>query len=803
MKNKFIKIFLLGLFFSISFLKNVYSKEFQFLGAKLEVFDEGNLLTGSNGVKIISEGQIIEANSFEYNKTDLHLKLLGQIKIIDSLKDTIITGNKIDYFEKLEKFFAEGNVKIKIGNQYLINSSDLTYLKKKEHFFSKNKSTFNDNIGNKFELNKFDYFKLSKQIRGSKIKFTDIQLNEYYIDDGIVDLQTNQIVGKDVEIDFVNSAFGNNENEPRLKGNKIYSSKYITTISKGVFTTCKKTDTCPPWQMQASEVKHDKKKKTINYKDAWLTIYDTPVIYFPRFFHPDPTVKRQSGFLMPRITNTNTLGSAIEVPYFNVFADNKDLTLKPRLYSDKSLILQTEYRLEEKNSSHIFDFSLFRDGSEDLFNDKNRKNHFFSNSKFKYDNEKFDNTAVEVNIETTSNDTYLKTYKVKSPLIKSETLLNSYVNLEMRNQDTYIKTSVESFIDLAQNKRERYEYIYPNLELIKDIELSPEYNGILTFDSNAYHKKYSVNSHDSTLINNFEYQSFDYTLNNGLKNNFNLILKNVNTDGHNSTINRNELSNKLLGSFIFESSYPLKKLGNKYTSFLEPIASFRYSPTETKNISEYDRRIDVNNIFSPNRISDNNTIEGGESITIGNKYKLLDQKNSRELILFDLASNFRLDENGDLPVKSTIGKKSSDIVGNAKISPNKYFEIDYNFSLDNNLNSSNYDSIKSTLSLNNFVTSFEYLQEQGDLGNESFIQNNTSYNFDKENSLTFSTRKNKKTDLTEFYNLIYQYKNDCLVAGIEYNKEYYTDNDLKPAEQLLFTITIVPFGKINSNNLKN
>ena len=58
-------------------------------------------------------------------------------------------------------------------------------------------------------------------------------------------------------------------------------------------------------------------------------------------------------------------------------------------------------------------------------------------------------------------------------------------------------------------------------------------------------------------------------------------------------------------------------------------------------------------------------------------------------------------------------------------------------------------------------------------------------------------------NLREFYNLIYQYKNDCLVAGIEYNKEYYTDNDLKPAEQLLFTITIVPFGNINSSNLKN
>ena len=163
-----------------------------------------------------------------------------------------------------------------------------------------------------------------------------------------------------------------------------------------------------------------------------------------------------------------------------------------------------------------------------------------------------------------------------------------------------------------------------------------------------------------------------------------------------------------------------------------------------------------------------------------------------------IVEGFRFDENEDLPVKSTIGKKSSDIVGKAKISPSKYFNISYNFSLDNNLESSNYDSVKTTLSLNNFVTSFEFLQEQGDIGNESFIKNNTSYNFDEENSLNFSTRKNKVTNLTEFYNLIYQYKNDCLVAGIEYSKAYYSTATIKPEQQIFFSITIVPFGKATS-----
>ena len=64
----------------------------------------------------------------------------------------------------------------------------------------------------------------------------------------------------------------------------------------------------------------------------------------------------------------------------------------------------------------------------------------------------------------------------------------------------------------------------------------------------------------------------------------------------------------------------------------------------------------------------------------------------------------------------------------------------------------------------------------------------------------FETRKNKKTKLTEFHNLIYQYSNDCLVAAVEYNKDYYSDNDLKPSESIYFKLTIIPLGGTSSPN---
>ena len=68
----------------------------------------------------------------------------------------------------------------------------------------------------------------------------------------------------------------------------------------------------------------------------------------------------------------------------------------------------------------------------------------------------------------------------------------------------------------------------------------------------------------------------------------------------------------------------------------------------------------------------------------------------------------------------------------------------------------------------------------------------TSYSFDENNYLTFKTRRNRKINLTEYYDLVYEYKNDCLTAGIKYKKTYYEDRDLKPSENLFFTVTLIP-----------
>ena len=95
------------------------------------------------------------------------------------------------------------------------------------------------------------------------------------------------------------------------------------------------------------------------------------------------------------------------------------------------------------------------------------------------------------------------------------------------------------------------------------------------------------------------------------------------------------------------------------------------------------------------------------------------------------------------------------------------------------------------------------MNENNTLSQNSYLLNTTKYELNEFNNISFSTRENKTSDLTEYYNLMYQYKNDCLSASVEYNKDYYSDRDVKPEENIFLKLTIIPLGETSSPNLKD
>ena len=126
---------------------------------------------------------------------------------------------------------------------------------------------------------------IDDKVLGAKfINLIDSDSNEHNIEIAKLNLKTNEIVGKDLSIKFNKKYFSKN-NDPRLKAKSIIIEENNSYFKKGIFTTCKiRDDKCPPWTVSAEEIHHDKNKKIINYKNAWLKIYDKPILYFQNFF---------------------------------------------------------------------------------------------------------------------------------------------------------------------------------------------------------------------------------------------------------------------------------------------------------------------------------------------------------------------------------------------------------------------------------------------------------------------------------------------------------------------------------------
>ena len=786
MNNKLIIIAII--FFQFFFINKIFSKEVEFNASEIEVIDQGNQTIAKNGSALIKEDNIsVKGLTIKYFKNEsLLIVNEGKIKKIDDNLE--INSKTIEYNINQSNLDFRDDIKIYDNNNNLrISSDEINLNLETQKIIGKSESEIEDNLGNIYQVSEFEYDLEDKIIKLVELKVLDINANTFKMKIAFLDLEKKELVAKDVGLNFKIS--DNSENEPRLKGRSLISNNENTIVKKGTFTFCKKREKCPPWEMTAEEIKHDKQKKTIYYKNASLKIYDKKVFYFPKFFHPDPTVDRQSGFLVPKIQDNSTTGLSFNLPYFVAIAENKDITLSPRFFAKDKFLIQSELRQKNKNSNHEIDFSHYISSGE------NSKNHFFYNFNKDYENENFDEIELNIKLEQVSDETYLKAYKIESPIIDNTSNLTNSFELNLYDEDISFSSNLDIYEDLSKLDSDKYEYV-PNFSFSKVL------NENKMFSSKGYYKNYNTNITEKVLINNFEFNSTPKFLNNGVINENKLLIKNVNSSASNSNKFKNKGSLSLLPTFQANYLFPLTKETNELSKTLTPKLSLKLSTPHTKDIRRTDRKINYNNVYNLNRLGIDESNEGGVSLTYGYEYAVKKKSNSEEKMKFGLANNLRFDDNEDLPSNSNLGDKISDFVGIFNYKPNKNFKFGYDFSLKNNLSDKNYELYGFEFYLKNLTTKFEYLNENNSSLKTSYLKNETRFDFNEQNSLIFETRENKEKSFTEFYNLIYQYKIDCLTAAVEYNKEYYNDQDLKPSENLFLKLSIIPFGGMNSPNLK-
>ena len=753
--------------------------------------------------KAINEGIVIDADNFEYNKIKNVMFANSNVKIKDTINDYLILAKKATYYKNSEKIITQGKTEAFIQSKYVINSKDVTYLHNKKVLSSQNKTKINDQNSQIYFADKFSYSINEEIIKGEEfLIITNYNLpnsDKTFLKSAIINLKNKNFIAADTKIKVHKDIFDVSDNDPRIEGVSSRGDETYTLIDKGVFTSCKKNDKCPPWSIQAKKIKHDKIEKTLNYDNAIIKIYDIPVFYFPKFFHPDPSVKRQSGLLKPEINNSDVLGSSITLPYFKVISKNKDLTFTPIWFDSDTTMTSLEYRQENKNSSLLTDIGFVNGYKSPTTRKKNSRSHLFFNFKNDLLFEDYISSDLNISFEKVYGDQYLNIfdqYITKSTLRPGDfNSSTSKIKINLDHEKFNFESGIESYEDLnVENNNDKYQYVLPYYSFDKDMAQN-YFGGNISFGSSGSNVLNNTNKLETNVINYLTYNSLDLITNLGFKNNFGINFKNLNSVGKKSSKYKSSAQSELISIYNFDLSLPLIKENKETKKLLTPKLSFRFNPSDMKNYSSTSRSINPSNIWAINRLGLSDSYESGRSLTLGINYSNERKSNLDEINNYfemKLATVLRDKEEKFVPNSSTLNRKNSNLFGSITNDFSENIEVGYNFSLDNDFNSIEYNEMFTTLSNNNIITKFNFLEENGERGDSNIFATEIEYNQDDKNFFSFKTRRNRKLNLTEFYDLIYEYKNDCLTAGVKYKKTYYSDGDLRPTQNLLFTVTLFP-----------
>ncbi len=246
-------------------------------------------------------------------------------------KETTITAETMQYFSDEKKYVATGAVTIE-QEDATIQADQMTYFEETGDVFMEGNVRYNDPViaftARRAEMN---MEKKTGRLFGGDVLFKE---DNYHISGDVLE----------------------------RKGDKEFASK-----EEARFTTC---DGIPPaWCFRGKDV-NLLAGKSLTARDASFRLRDVPVLYTPYFMAPLLT-ERQTGFLMPLISNSSTRGFGLNIPFFWAIAENRDATFMLDTYSKRGIGTGLEYRFIEPGGIesnwwiyHIRDNDLHKDFTE-------------------------------------------------------------------------------------------------------------------------------------------------------------------------------------------------------------------------------------------------------------------------------------------------------------------------------------------------------------------------------------------------------------------------------------------------------
>lgn len=234
--------------------------------------------------------------------------MTGSLRRPDRSKPLLLNADVLDYETKRNLVIARGNVEI-YYNEYALTADEVVYDQTAKTLTARGNVRIQEPNGN--------------VVSSDFITLTD-----------------------DFSEAFADSLSVTTRDQSRIAARRsIRRDGNVTEFEQGKFTPCKNEPGKPPlWCISAQRIIHDQSDAVISYQDAWFEILGQPILWFPYFQHPDPSVKRKSGFLTPEQGSSTSLGFQFEMPYFFNLAPNYDFTFNPMYTSKQGILWQGEWR---------------------------------------------------------------------------------------------------------------------------------------------------------------------------------------------------------------------------------------------------------------------------------------------------------------------------------------------------------------------------------------------------------------------------------------------------------------------------
>ena len=194
---------------------------------------------------------------------------------------------------------------------------------------------------------------------------------------------------------------------------------------------CQDKPAYPLWQLKAGRIVHHEETKTLYYNNIFLEIFGVPVFYLPFFTHPDPSVKRKTGFLIPSIKNSSTRGTEFQLPFYVNISPQISAKITPTITTKQGTVLQADWdHILSTGAYHIQTSAAQAYGKNQQERPGGDKfgGHFFSDGTFSLGQ----NARWQYGVQLVSDDEYLQFFD-----ISNTDTLTSNLSAEWKN-DTHL-----------------------------------------------------------------------------------------------------------------------------------------------------------------------------------------------------------------------------------------------------------------------------------------------------------------------------------------------------------------------------